>query len=98
MELTKEEKAWIRLNPDHPYIVSKLGIRDRGKSGANEATPYYTEGWGLHWCYICQSEDIKGAIVAHATGPFPCEGELDHILVCKKCDIPEGYYGCGCGG
>ena len=66
----------------------------RGRGGANKSS--YLSNVSILVCAICgrECDTDDGMIVAHSL----TDEKPGHIDICSQCDIPEGYWGCGCGG
>ena len=65
-----------------------------GRRGANPSAFGTTDKRAI--CDVCGTEKaIEYLIEAHGAGAI---SPRDHIRVCNACDIPDGYWGCGCGG
>lgn len=79
---------------------------DKGIRGANPACFVLVKS--ERYCNICGAyipEDYKDKfgkddklVMFHYLGKE--KGEQDHLAICVPCfeQIPDGYYGCGCGG
>lgn len=66
----------------------------RGKRGANKSSVHLSHGNPK--CHVCGREDDADLmIVAHQIGE---DSTSDHVDICSTCPIPEGFWGCGCGG
>lgn len=66
----------------------------RGREGANPAT--FASVSDYEECDVCHKKiATKKLIIAHRL-----EGNEhpEHMFVCPACEIPEHYWGCGCGG
>lgn len=87
--------AWLLglLGLAHNEKVASNKIR--GKRGANKANILTNDKTGR--CMVCHKLFMSDfLVVAHYLGDKECS--KDHDFVCPTCTIPEGWYGCGCGG